>query len=124
MAPPSGRLSLQHSITLAILLMSVVGGTLVLSFSYWQAKHMLQTTIGLHFQELARHSADKLALILTKEIHWIERFSMLPDVRKAITHDDRLSLDRPGFQEWRENQRRYFQSFALIGSSSNRVGQC
>ncbi len=62
MAPPSGRLSLQHSITLAILLMSVVGGTLILSFSYWQAKHILQAAIGLHFQELARHSADKLAL--------------------------------------------------------------
>lgn len=69
MAPPSGRLSLQHSITLALLLISVLCGTLILSFSYWQAKQTLQTTIGLHFQELARHSADKLALILTKELH-------------------------------------------------------
>ena len=122
MAPPSGRLSLQHSITLAILLISVLCGTLVLSFSYWQARQALQTTIGLHFQELARHSADKLSLILTKELHWIERFSMLPDVRNAITHDDRLSLRRPGLQEWRDNQRHYFRSLALITQDGRLAG--
>ena len=101
MLPRGKKMTLQRSITLSILLIGLLSGTFWLGYSYWHAKHTLRHTIGLYFQELALHSADKLSLILTNEIGWVERFSALPDIRNAVLRRDRLSLDRPALQEWR-----------------------
>ena len=114
MLPWGKRMTLQRSITLSILLIGLLSGTFWLGYSYWHAKHTLRHTIGLYFQELALHSADKLSLILTNEIGWVERFSALPDIRNAVLRGDRLSLDRPALQEWRNTQRHYFRSLVLV----------
>ena len=114
MLPWEERVSLQRSITLSILLIGLLSGTFWLGYSYWHAKHTLRHTIGLYFQELALHSADKLSLMLTKEIGWVERFSSLPDVRNAVLRGNRLSLDRPGLKEWLNNHARYFRSLVIV----------
>jgi len=114
MLPRGKRMTLQRSITLSILLIGLLSGTFWLGYSYWHAKHTLRHTIGLYFQELALHSADNLSLILTNEIGWVERLSALPDIRNAVLRGDRLSLDRPALQEWRNTQRHYFRSLVLV----------
>ncbi len=54
------RVSLQCSITLSVLSISLLAGAIGLAYSYWQTKYSFREAIGLGFQELARQSADKL----------------------------------------------------------------
>ena len=116
------RVSLQRLITLSVLSIGLLSGTLGLAYAYWQAKQSLRTTVGLTFQELARQSADKAALILAKEIEWVERLSALPEVREAVKGGVRLPLDQPVIRKWREEQRQYFQSLAILDREGRLVG--
>ncbi|MEW6245123.1 MAG: ATP-binding protein [Nitrospirota bacterium] len=116
------RISLQSLITLSVLTIGLLSGTIGLAYAYWQAKLSLQASIGLTFQELARQSADKVGLILAKEIEWVERLSALPDVQSAARQGSRLVLDRPAFHEWREEQRQYFRSLVVIDRQGRSVG--
>ncbi len=116
------RISLQSVITLSVLSIGLLSGTIGLAYAYWHAKQSLQATIGLSFQELARQSADKVALILAKEIEWVERLSALPEVRGAVKGGVRLPLDKPSLRKWREGQRQYFQSLAILDRQGRSVG--
>lgn len=116
------RISLQSLITLSVLTIGLLSGTIGLAYAYWQAKRSLQASIGLTFQELARQSADKVGLILAKEIEWVERLSALPDVRGAARQGSRLVLDTPAFHKWREEQRQYFRSLVVIDRQGRSVG--
>ncbi len=116
------RISLHSLITLSVLTIGLLSGTIGLAYAYWQAKLSLQASIGLTFQELARQSADKVGLILAKEIEWVERLSALPDVQSAAKQGSRLVLDRPAFHKWREEQRQYFRSLVVIDRQGRSVG--
>jgi PAS domain S-box-containing protein len=93
-----------------------------LAFAYWQAKQSLRETIGLTFRELARQSADKVGLILEKEIEWVERLSTLPEVREAVREGTRLTFDWPALQRLRETQIKYFRSVILLDRHGRSVG--
>ena len=122
MAPVGKRIRLRSSIALSVLLISVLTGTLGLGYAYWHAKQTRRTTIGLFFQELARHNADKVSLMLAKEVEWIERLSAFPQVRAAMRQGTRLALDTPELQQWREEQHKYFQSLAIVNREGRLVG--
>ena len=94
--PMRKRVSLQRSITLSVLSIGLLSGAFGLAYAYWQTKHSFREAIGLGFQELARQSADKVGLILEKEIEWVERLSSLPQVREAVREGTRLTFDQPG----------------------------
>ena len=87
------QVSLQRSITLSVLSIGLLSGAFGLAYAYWQTKHSFSEAIGLGFQELARQSADKVGLILEKEIGWVERLSSLPQVREAVREGTRLTFD-------------------------------
>ncbi|MGQ0812680.1 MAG: ATP-binding protein [Nitrospiraceae bacterium] len=116
------RISLQSLITLSVLSIGLLSGTIGLAYAYWHAKQSLQTTIGLTFQELSRQSSDKVGLILAKEIEWVTRLSALPEVRDAVKEGVRLTLDKPELQKWREEQRRYFRSLIVLDRQGYSVG--
>ncbi len=116
------RVSLQRSITLSVLSIGLLSGIFGLAYAYWQAKQSLRATIGLTFQELARQSADKVGLILDKEIEWVERLSALPEVREAVREGTRLTFDQPALQRWRETQRPYFRSMVVLDREGRSVG--
>jgi hypothetical protein len=71
------RISLEHAITLSILFIGFLSGTVGLAYAYWHAKESLHTTLGLNFRELARQSADKVGVVLAREIEWVERLGEL-----------------------------------------------
>lgn len=116
------RVSLQHSITLSVLSIGLLSGAIGLAYSYWQTKHSLREAIGLGFQELARQSADKVGLILEKEIEWVERLSSLPQVREAVREGTRLTFDQQVLERWKESQRPYFRSLEIIDRRGRSVG--
>ena len=116
------RISLQRLITLSILLIGLLSGTLGLGYAYWHVKETRRATIGLYFQELALHSADKVGLVLAKEIEWVERLGALPEVRESLRQGVRLTLDKPKLQRWREEQRQYFHSLAIVSRQGQLIG--
>jgi PAS domain S-box-containing protein len=116
------QVSLQRSITLSVLSIGLLSGAFGLTYSYWQTKHSFREAIGLGFQELARQSADKVGLILEKEIEWVERLSSLPQVREAVREGTRLSFDEPVLERWKESQRPYFRSLEILDRLGRPVG--
>ena len=116
------RVSLQRSITLSVLSIGLLSGALALAYSYWQTKQSFREAIGLGFQELARQSADKVGLILEKEIEWVERLSSLPQVREAVREGTRLTFDQQVLERWKESQRPYFRSLEILDRRGHSVG--
>ena len=116
------QVSLQRSITFSILSIGLLSGAFGLAYAYWQTKHSFREAIGLGFQELARQSADKVALILEKEIEWVERLSSLPEIREAVREGTRLTFDQPVLERWKESQRPYFRSLEILDRRGHSVG--
>ena len=116
------RVSLQRSITLSVLSIGLLSGAFGLAYAYWQTKQSFREAIGLGFQELARQSADKVGLILEKEIEWVERLSSLPQVREAVREGTRLTFDQPFLERWKESQRPYFRSLEILDRRGRSVG--
>jgi PAS domain S-box-containing protein len=116
------RVSLQRSITLSVLSIGLLSGAFGLAYAYWQTKDSFREAIGLGFQELARQSADKVGLILEKEIEWVERLSSLPQVHEAVREGTRLTFDQPVLERWKESQRPYFQSLVILDRRGRSVG--
>ena len=120
--PMRKRVSLQRSITLSVLSIGLLSGAFGLAYAYWQTKHSFREAIGLGFQELARQSADKVGLILEKEIEWVERLSSLPQVREAVREGTRLTFDQEILERWKESQRPYFRSLEILDRQGRSVG--
>lgn len=116
------RVSLQRLITLSVLSVGVLSGTVGLAYAYWHAKQSLQTTVGITFQEIARQSADKAALLLAKEIEWTQRLSALPDIRASVGETAPVGPASVHLERWREEQHRYFQSLAIVRADGQLVG--
>ena len=116
------QVSLQRSITLSVLSIGLLSGAFGLAYAYWQTKHSFREAIGLGFQELARQSADKVGLILEKEIGWVERLSSLPQVREAVREGTRLTFDQQVLERWKESQRPYFRSLEIFDRRGRSVG--
>jgi PAS domain S-box-containing protein len=116
------RVSLQRLVTLSVLSIGLLTGAFALAYAYWQAKHSLRGSIGLTFQELAHQSADKVGLILEKEVEWVERLGSLPEVVGAVKAGTGLTFDQPAFQRWRESQLRYFRSIVILDREGRSVG--
>ncbi len=110
----SQRVSLQSLITLSVLSVGILSGTVGLAYAYWHAKQSLQTTVGITFQEIARQSADKAALMLANEIEWLQRVSALPSMRAAVDGTPQVGPVAQEFERWREEQNRYFHSLAIV----------
>jgi PAS domain S-box-containing protein len=117
------RVSLQRSITLSVLSIGLFSGAFGLAYAYWQTKHSFSEAIGLGFQELARQSADKVGLILEKEVEWVERLSSLPQVREAVREGTRLTFDHQVLERWKESQRPYFRSLEILDRRGRSVGR-
>jgi hypothetical protein len=91
----SKPVSLERAITLPVLSVGLLLGTIGLVYAYWSAKDSLRRTVGSTFQELARQSADHVGLLLTKEIEWVERLSTLPVIHAAARQGAPVSFDSP-----------------------------
>ncbi|QOJ34545.1 MAG: PAS domain S-box protein [Nitrospira sp.] len=117
----SQRVSLPRVLTFSILSVGIVSGTIGLAAAYWHATQSLRSSVGLTFQELARQSAEKTSLWLGKEVEWIERFSVLPELHASLAGIGRTQGFLP-FEQWRDGRHPYFHSFALVRADGQLVG--
>ncbi|MBI5854777.1 MAG: PAS domain S-box protein, partial [Nitrospirae bacterium] len=114
--------SLQQAIAGSVLpigLLCVILGT---AYAYWSAEEAVRATVRTNFRELARQGADKVSLILTKEIQWVERLSASPEVQEAVAGGARLKLDPKAFHQWQKEQQRYFRSLVIVDREGRLVG--
>lgn len=111
---PAKPLSLHQSIILFIFCTCVGAGILGLGFGYWEARHTLHPLTQAHFQEVAHQSADKLALLLTRELEWVQRLGTLPEIRNAVTRHYRLAWHDLVIPEGNTTHRGYFRSLVLV----------
>lgn len=118
----SPRVSLQRLITLSVLSVGILSGTVGLAYAYWHAKQSLQTTVGITFREMAHQSADKAALLLAKEIEWMQRLSALPDIRASVEGTAQAGQPALQVERWREEQHRYFHSLVIVRADGQLVG--
>ena len=116
------RVSLQSLITLSVLSVGILSGTVGLVYAYWHAKQSLHTTVGITFQEIARQSADKAALLLAKELEWMQRLSALPEIRASVEGASSAKQPTLQFEQWREEQHRYFHSLVIVRGDGQLVG--
>jgi hypothetical protein len=115
-------IGLESLITLSVLAIGVLAGTLGLAYAYWHAKQSLYETVGTTFQELARQSSDKLSLLLIKEVDWVQRLAALPEVRESVLEGFRPRLNDPPWRHWRDQQRPYFRSLAILDRHGRMTG--
>ena len=116
------RVSLQSLFTLSVLAVGMCCGTVGLAYAYWHARQSLQSTVGITFQEIARQSADKAALLLAGEIEWVQRLAALPDPRASVEGAMLPAQTNPQVERWREEQHRYFHSLAIVRTDGQLVG--
>lgn len=116
------RVSLQSLVTLSVLAVGLVSGTVGLAYAYWHARQSLQTTVGITFQEIARQSADKAALLLTGEIEWVQRLAALPDLRASVEGAEPPEQAARQVDRWRETQHGHFHSLAIVRADGQLVG--
>jgi PAS domain S-box-containing protein len=115
-------IGLESLITLSVLAIGVLGGTLGLAYAYWHAKQSLYETVGTTFQEVARQSSVNIALLLTKEVDWVQRLAALPEVRESVRVGLRPRLNDPPWQHWRDQQRPYFRSMVILDRNGRMTG--
>ncbi len=116
------RVSLQSLFTLSVLAVGLFSGTVGLAYAYWHARQSLQTTVGTTFQEIARQSADKAALLLAGEIEWVQRLAALPDLRASVEGAVLSAETARPIERWREEQHRYFHALAIVRADGQLVG--
>ncbi len=116
------RVSLQSLITLSVLSIGILSGTVGLVYAYWHATQSLHTTVGITFREIARQSADKAALLLAKELEWMQRLSALPEIRASVEDMRSVSQLTLQFEQWREEQHRYFHSLVIVRADGQLIG--
>ncbi len=116
------RVSLQSLFTLSVLAVGMFSGTVGLAYAYWHARQSLQSTVGITFQEIARQSADKAALLLAGEIEWVQRLAALPDIRASVERSLTPAQTALRVERWREEQHRYFHALAIIRADGHLVG--
>ncbi|ULA60388.1 MAG: putative Histidine kinase [Nitrospira sp.] len=116
------RVSLQSLFTLSVLAVGLFSGTMGLAYAYWHARQSLQATVGITFQEIARQSADKAALLLAGEMEWVQRLAALPDLRASVEGAVAPAQAARQVERWREEQHRYFHSLVLVRADGQMVG--
>ena len=116
------RVSLQSLVTLSVLAVGMVSGTVGLAYAYWHARQSLQSTVGITFQEIARQSADKAALLLAREIEWVQRLAALPDLQASVAGAVLSAQTARQVERWRDAQHGYFHSLAIVRTDGQLVG--
>lgn len=115
-------INLQQAIAGSILTIGLLCVILGTAYAYWSAKQAVRATVRTNFRELARQGADKISLILAKEIQWVERLGTRPEVQAALAGGARVKLDPKAFLRWQEEQQRYFRSLVIVDREGRLVG--
>lgn len=78
------RGNIQRKVVASILLVGTIPGILVVILTYLSGINALKNSIGANFQEMAKETADKIEIIMNKEIQDAQSLALSPYIKPAI----------------------------------------
>lgn len=78
------RGSIQRKVVTSILLLGTLPGIIVVILTYLSGINALKNSIGTNFQEIAKETADKVQLIMNKEVYDAQSLALSPYIRDAV----------------------------------------
>src|SRR3989304_4829686 len=78
------RGKIQRKVVTAILLVGIIPGILVVILTYLSGINALKNSIGANFQEMAKETADKIEIIMNREIQDAQSLALSPHIRIAV----------------------------------------
>ncbi len=78
------RGKIQREVVTAILLVGIIPGILVVLIAYLSGINALKNSIGANFQEMAKETADKIEIIMNREIQDAQSLALSPYIKDAV----------------------------------------
>src|SRR3972149_9956093 len=78
------RGKIQRKVVTAILLVGIIPGILVVILTYLSGINALKNSIGANFQEMAKETADKIEIIMNREIQDAQSLALSPYIKTAV----------------------------------------
>jgi len=75
---------IQRKVVTSILLVGTIPGVLVVILTYLSGINALKNSIGANFQEMAKETADKIEIIMDKEIQDARSLALSPYIKDIV----------------------------------------
>ncbi len=80
------KMGIQRRVIISIFTVSILPLMVGLFLTYRDGTTTRRNSIGTSFQEIAKETADKIDLIIKKEVADVQRLAITPDIRRAVFH--------------------------------------
>jgi len=78
------RGNIQRKVITSILLVGTIPGILVVILTYLSGINALKNSIGANFQEIAKETADKIEIIMNREIQDAQSLALSPSIKSVV----------------------------------------
>lgn len=97
---------IQKRLITFILLAGIVPSLIIVALTYIRSISTLKTAIGMNFQEMSKETANKISLLIERELDEARTLALSPNVRIAVLKANQLQQDKG------EDKNRYYQNYA------------
>ncbi len=98
--------SIQKRIIASILLVGIIPSLIVVALTYMTSISTLKNTIGMNFQEMSKETANKINLLIEREIHEARTLALSSNVRIAVLKANQL------YEGKNKDENNYYQNHA------------
>lgn len=88
------RRKIQTKVIASILLIGIVPGIVVIILTYISGINALKNSIGTNFQEIAKETADKVHILMNREIKNAQSLALSPYIREAVLKSNTYYEDK------------------------------
>src|SRR3990172_5817131 len=78
------RGNIQKKVIASMLFVGTIPGILVVALTYLSGTNALKNSIGTNFQEIAKETAGKIAILMDKEVQEAQNLALSPYIRAAV----------------------------------------
>ena len=111
------RRKIQTKVIASILLIGIVPGILIVILTYLSGINSLKRSIGANFQEIAKETADKIQILMNKEVKSAEALALSPYIREAVlkANDSSENENKIKIQRKYSNLTDYLKEYQMQG---------
>ncbi len=111
------RRKIQTKVIASILLIGIVPGILIVILTYLSGINSLKRSIGANFQEIAKETADKIQILMNKEVNNVQSLALSPYIREAVlkANDSSENENKKNIQRKYSNLTDYLKEYQMQG---------
>ncbi|MEK6693409.1 MAG: PAS domain S-box protein, partial [Nitrospirota bacterium] len=111
------RRKIQTKVIASILLIGIVPGILIVILTYLSGINSLKRSIGANFQEIAKETADKIQILMNKEVNNVQSLALSPYIREAVlkANDSSETENKIKIQRKYSNLTDYLKEYQMQG---------